>query len=84
MKKIDEPEFIVSSEELKRNQQRVYEREAQQEQEKKENLIEKMMLAVGIIMIVVLTMILNVEYKKGVEKCVDGGNDRTFCEVNLR
>lgn len=76
--------WIVSPKELKRNQQRAYEREAQLKKEKKEELIEKIMLAIAIIMIPILFMIINIQYKNGVEECVNAGHDRTFCEVGLQ
>ena len=79
-----EPEFIVSSEELKKKQKRAIAREAQLKKEKKEDLIEKIMLAIAIVMIPILFMIINIQYKKGVEECVNAGHDRTFCEVGLQ
>lgn len=79
-----EPEFIVSSEELKKNQKRAIAREAQLKKEKKKDLIEKIMLVIAIVMIPILFMIINIQYKKGVEECVNAGHDRTFCEVGLQ
>lgn len=79
-----EYKWIVSPKELKKNQQRAIEREAKLRKEKKEDLIEKIMLAVGIIMISILFMIINIQYKNGVEECVNAGHDRAFCAEGLQ
>lgn len=79
-----EPEFIVSTEELKRNQDRSYVREYLEKKEKRENRFEKFIYILGGIMVVMIIIALNVQYRNAVEECVEFGNSRTFCEEHLQ
>lgn len=83
MNKEKEPEFILSPEELKKNQDRSYAREYYEKKEARERRYEKLIFMLSIMMIVMLIIALNVQFKKGVEECVNAGHDRTFCEVEL-
>lgn len=78
-----EPEFIVSPEELKKNQDRSYVREYLEKKEKRENRFEKFIYILGGIMVVMIIIALGVQYTNGVEDCVNAGHDRTFCEEGL-
>lgn len=80
MKKIDEPEFIVSSEELKRNQERSYEREYYLKQDK---IVTITIIVLAILMLILTGYALNKQYKEGLEMCVNGGNSESFCKANL-
>lgn len=79
-----EPEFIVSPEKLKENQDRSYVREYLEKKEKRENRFEKFIYILGGIMVVMIIIALNVQYRNAVEECVEFGNDRTFCEEGLQ
>ncbi len=79
-----EPEFIVSLEELKKNQDRSYVREYLEKKEKRENRFEKFIYILGGIMVVMIIIALNVQYRNAVEECVEFGNSRTFCEEHLQ
>lgn len=79
-----EPEFIVSPEKLKENQDRSYVREYLEKKEKRENRFEKFIYILGGIMVVMIIIALNVQYRNAVEECVEFGNDRTFCEEHLQ
>ncbi|UKI57798.1 MAG: hypothetical protein L6V81_11090 [Clostridium sp.] len=37
----------------------------------------------SIVMVIMIIIALNAQFKKGVEECVNAGHDRTFCEVGL-
>lgn len=84
MKKINEPEFIISPEELKANQERSYTREYRKKKAKRDNILRKLMWLLYGIIVVLFIVILNVQYKNAVEECVAFGNDRTFCEEGLQ
>jgi hypothetical protein len=84
MKKINEPEFIVSPAELKANQERSYAREYREKKSKRDNILRKLMWLLYGIIVVLFIVILNVQYKNAVEECVAFGNNRTFCEEGLR
>lgn len=79
-----EPEFIVSPEKLKENQDRSYVREYLEKKEKRENRFEKFIYILGGIMVVMIIIALNVQYRNAVEECVEFGNSRTFCEEHLQ
>lgn len=83
MNKEKEPEFIVSPEELKKNQDRSYAREYYEKKEARERRYEKLIFILSIVMVIMLIIALNVPFKKGVEECVNAGHDRTFYEVGL-
>ena len=79
-----ESEFIVSPEKLKENQDRSYVREYLEKKEKRENRFEKFIYILGGIMVVMIIIALNVQYRNAVEECVEFGKDRTFCEEHLQ
>lgn len=83
MKKIDEPEFIVSSEELKRNQERSYEREYYLKQEKQDKIVTITIIVLAILMLILTGYALSKQYSKGLEMCISGGNSESFCRANL-
>lgn len=83
MNKEKEPEFILSPEELKKNQDRSYVREYYEKKEARERRYEKLIFILSIVMIIMLIIALNVQFKKGVEECVNAGHDRTLYEVGL-
>ena len=78
-----EPEFIVSSEELKRNQERSYEREYYLKQEKQDKTVTITIIVLAILMLILTGYALNKQYKEGLEMCVNGGNSESFCKANL-
>lgn len=82
-----EREFIISSEELKRNQERVLKAEAEaariEKEEKKEKQINIIVACIaGIILFILLAFIFNTN-KSGVEACVEAGNSVNFCKAEL-
>jgi hypothetical protein len=82
-----EKEFIISSEELKRNQERVLKEEAEArrlaEEEEKENQINIIVACItGIILFILLAFIFNTN-KSGVEACVEAGNSINYCKAEL-
>ncbi len=83
MKKIDEPEFIVSSEELKRNQEKSYEREYYLKQEKQDKIVTITIIVLAILMLILTGYALSKQYSKGLEMCISGGNSESFCRANL-
>lgn len=83
MKKEKETEFIVSPEELKKNQDKSYAREYYEKKEARERRYEKLIFTLSIVMVIMLIIALNVHFKKGVEECANTRLDRTFCEVEL-
>lgn len=83
MNKEKGPEFIISPEELKKNQDRSYAREYYEKKEARERRYEKLIFILSIVMVIMLIIALNVQFKKGVEECVNARHDRTFCEVGL-
>lgn len=83
MKKIDEPEFIVSSEELKRNQERSYEREYYLKQEKQDKIVTITIIVLAILMLILTGYALSTQYKEGLDMCMSGGNSESFCRTNL-
>lgn len=83
MNKEKGPEFIVGPEELKKNQDRSYAREYYEKKEARERRYEKLIFILSIVMVIMLIIALNIQFKKGVEECITSGHDRTFCKVGL-
>jgi hypothetical protein len=80
MKKIEEPEFIVSSEELKRNRERAILREEIQREEKKEKIITIIGLIVGIVMIIAFFKLLSVVNTRDYNTCLSNGGSEQICK----
>lgn len=84
MKRIEEPEFIVSSEELRKNRERALLRE-ELEREEKKNKIELIgFIVIAIIVITVGLVVLHKMNDKAVENCINNGGSARFCNYNLR
>lgn len=83
MKKISEPEFIVSPAELKRNQKRAMLKEQDLKEEKNDKVKSIIALIIIIGSLIVLAVSINNMTINAIEKCVAGGNSRTFCESEL-
>lgn len=85
-----EPEFIVSTEELKKNQERYNQNQHAQHAEKyykskkiKESIITIIIFVLAIVMIVLLVSFLNDYSAKEIKHCVESGNSEYFCKSNL-
>jgi hypothetical protein len=82
-----EREFIISSEELKKNQERVLKAEAEarriEEEEKREHQISVIAICFGIIFLIIAAIFIFDSGKKGVENCVNAGHTVNFCESAL-
>jgi hypothetical protein len=82
-----EREFIISSEELKKNQERVLKQEAEaariEEEAKKENQIN--VIAMCVLGIIILALLAAVFYtnKSGMDACIEAGNSASFCRAEL-
>lgn len=84
MKKIDEPEFIVSSEELRRNRERALLRDEQIKEEKDEKNTLIALVVLGVIIIILIIKVLMAMSDRAVESCVNSGNSESFCNTHLR
>lgn len=80
MKRIEEPEFIVSSEELKRNRARALLREEIQREDKKEKIITIVALIVGIVMIIAFFKLLSVVNTRDYNTCISKGVSAHVCK----
>lgn len=82
-----EPEFIVSTEELKKNQERYYQNQHAEKYYKskkiKESIITIIIFVLAIVMIVLLVSFLNDYSAKEIKHCVESGNSKYFCKSNL-
>jgi len=83
MNKINEPEFIVSPEELKKNQERAMLKEQNLKEEKNDKIKSIIALIVIIGSLIVLAVSINNMTINAIEKCIAGGNSETFCRVEL-
>lgn len=81
MKRIEEPEFIVSSEELRKNRERAILREELEREEKKENIITIVGLIVGIVIIILLFKLLSVINTRDYNTCLANGGSEQICKV---
>lgn len=84
MKRIEEPEFIVSSEELKRNRERALLREELEREEKKNKIELIVFVVIAIIVIIVGLVVLHKMNDKAVDNCINSGNSASFCNTHLR
>lgn len=78
-----EPEFIVSPEELKKNQEKSYEKEYYTSKIKQEKIITTIILVLSIIMIILTIHFLNNYSEKEINHCISYGNSEYFCRSNL-
>ena len=78
-----EPEFIVSPEKLKENQEKSYEKEYFKVKEKQEKIITLIIGILVVFMIVTVIIFLNDYNKKEIKNCMNKGNSEYFCKVNL-
>ena len=81
MKRIEEPEFIVSSEELRKNREKAILREELEREEKKENIITIVGLIVGIVIIILLFKLLSVANTRDYNTCLANGYSEQICKV---
>ena len=84
MKRIEEPEFIVSSEELRKNRERALLRDKQLRDEKKDKIELIGFIVIAIIVITVGLVVLHKMNDKAVENCINSGNSASFCNTHLR
>lgn len=78
------PEFIVSTEELKKNQERSYAREYYRKQAIQDKIVTAIILILAVTMIVILLMFLNKYTEKNINYCIKNGNSEYFCNTHLR
>lgn len=78
-----EPEFIVSPEKLKENQEKSYEKEYYASKIKQEKIITTIILVLSIIMIILTIHFLNNYSEKEINNCLNYGNSEYFCRSNL-
>ena len=78
------PEFIVSTEELKKNQERSYAREYYRKQAIQDKIVTAIILILAVAMIVILAMSLNKYTEKNINHCIENGNSEYFCNTHLR
>lgn len=84
MKRIEEPEFIVSSEELRKNRERALLRDKQLRDEKKDKIELIGFVVIAIIVITVGLVVLHKMNDKAVDNCINSGNSASFCNTHLR
>jgi hypothetical protein len=82
-----EREFIISSEELKKNQERVLKQEAEaariEKEEKKEHQIDIIFMCfIGIVILMLLAAVFYTN-KSGMDACIEAGNSASFCRAEL-
>ena len=80
MKRIEEPEFIVSSEELRKNRERAILREGLEREEKKEKIITIVGLIVGIVIIILFFKLLSVVNTRDYNTCLANGGSEQICK----
>lgn len=83
MEKNNEPEFIVSPEDLKKNQERAYAREYYAKKEKQDKIVTVVIIVLAIVMVVLSIKALNSYFKKDIDSCIKAGNTEYFCRINL-
>ncbi len=82
MKK-NEPEFIVSPEELKKNQENSYKKEYYIKKAYQEKIITIIIGILVVFMIASVIIFLNSYNKKEIKSCMSKGNSEYFCKINL-
>ena len=84
MKRIEEPEFIVSSEELRKNRERALLRDQQLREEKKNKIELIVFVVIAITLITVSIIFIHKMDDKAVDNCINNGNSASFCNANIR
>lgn len=77
-------EWIVSSEELKRNRERALLRDEQLRYERKGKIELIVFVVIAIIVIIVGLVVLHKMNDKAVDNCINSGNSASFCNTHLR
>lgn len=77
-------EWIVNSEELKRNREKALLRDKQLIDEKKEKIELIAFAVIAIILIIISIIFINKMDNKIVKNCINNGNSANFCNKNIR
>ena len=77
-------EWIVSSEELKRNREKALLRDEQLRYEKKNKIKLITFAIIAIILIIISIIFINKMDDKVVKNCINNGNSANFCNKNIR
>ena len=77
-------EWIVSSEELKKNRERALLRDQQLREEKKNKIELIVFVVIAITLITVSIIFIHKMDDKAVENCINNGNSASFCNTHLR
>ena len=77
-------EWIVSSEELKRNRERALLKDEQLRYEKKNKIKLITFAIIAIILIIISIIFINKMDDKVVKNCINNGNSANFCNKNIR
>ena len=77
-------EWIVSSEELKRNRERALLKDEQLRYEKKNKIKLITFAIIAIILIIISIIFINKMDDKAVKNCINNGNSANFCNKNIR
>lgn len=71
-----EPEWIVSPEELKRNQERALMKERKEKYDRNQTIL----IIVGIIVFALILYMISAINKDIIERCIEAGNTLGFCK----
>lgn len=81
---MEKEEWIVSSEELKRNREKALLKDKQLIDEKKEKIKLIAFAIIAIILITISIIFINKMDDKAVKNCINNGNSANFCNKNIR
>lgn len=81
---MEKEEWIVSSEELKRNREKALLKDKQLIDEKKEKIELIAFAIIAIILITISIIFINKMDDKAVKNCINNGNSANFCNKNIR
>ena len=81
---MEKEEWIVSSEELKRNREKALLKDKQLIDEKKEKIKLIAFAVIAIILIIISIIFINKMDDKAVNNCINNGNSASFCNKNIR
>ena len=81
---MEKEEWIVNSEELKRNREKALLRDEQLINEKKEKIELIAVAIIAIILIIISIIFINKMDDKVVKNCINNGNSANFCNKNIR
>ena len=84
MLKMTKEEWIVSSEELKRNREKALLKDKQLMDEKKEKIELIAFAVIAIILITISIIFINKMDNKVIKNCINNGNSANFCNKNIR